>query len=81
MVKSYLLEHPHIFIGASKLHDQKFWHHAPTVLSLFEQLENLLSLKTQKDRAGSNAEKATLNTSIKAAIAGAKNFLPLTSHP
>ncbi|MFD2257614.1 DUF4391 domain-containing protein [Luteolibacter algae] len=68
MVKSYLLDHPRIFLGAGALLGRKFWHHAPSVLSLFDQLQNLLSLKAQKDRAKSNAAKATLNTSIKAAI-------------
>lgn len=68
MVKSYLLDHPHIFIGASALLEKKFWHHAPSVLALFDQLQNLHSLKTQKDRSKSNAEKAKLNNAIKTAI-------------
>lgn len=77
MVKSYLLDHPHIFIGAGELFMRKFWHHAPSVLSLFEQLENLLFLKTQKHRAQRHAEKAALNTSIKAAIDHLRaSFLP-----
>jgi hypothetical protein len=77
MVKSYLLDHPRIFLGAGALLDRKFWHHAPSVLSLFDQLQNLLNLKAQKDRAKSNAAKATLNTSIKTAIDQLRtSFLP-----
>jgi hypothetical protein len=80
MVKSYLLDQPHLFIGAGELFMRKFWHHAPSVLSLFEQLENLLSLKTQKHRAQRHAEKAALNTSIKAAIDKLRaTFLPAAS--
>lgn len=68
MVKSCLLDHPRLFIGAGELFLQKFWHHAPTVLALFDQVQALASLKLQKDRAKSNADKAVLNTSIKTAI-------------
>jgi len=80
MVKSYLIDHPHLFIGASELFGRKFWHHAPSILSLFEQLENLLSLKAQKHRAQRNSEKAALNTSIKSAIDHLRAcFLPTDS--
>ena len=77
MVKSYLIDHPRLFIGAGDLFAQKFWHHAPSVLTLFDQLQTLAALKRQKDRAKSNAEKATLNTSLKTAIDRIKtSFLP-----
>lgn len=67
-MKSYLLDQPRIFIGAGEIFKRKFWHHAPSVLSRFDQLQNLQSLKNQKDCGKSNAAKATINTSNKTAI-------------
>jgi len=79
MVKAYLLDHPLIFMGASGLLARKFWHHAPSVLSLFDQLQSLAALKLQKERATSNATKAGFNTSIKAVIERIKtDFFPST---
>lgn len=58
---------------------RKFWHHAPSVLSLFDQLQSLAALKLQKERATSNATKAGFNTSIKAVIERIKtDFFPST---
>jgi hypothetical protein len=68
MTKAFLLDHPKIFIGAPKLLETKLWHHGPTVISLFRALTELKTLKTQKDRARSLAEKANLNSAIKTAI-------------
>ena len=75
MAKAFLLDHPKIFIGAPQLFDTKLWFHGPTILALFRALTELQTLKTKKDRTRSLADKANLNTAIKAAIDGLKaNF-------
>ena len=68
MAKAFLLDHPKIFIGAPRLFETKLWFHGPTILTLFRALTELESLKTQKNRARSLADKATLNTTIKTTI-------------
>jgi len=68
MAKAFLLDHPKIFIGAPRLIDTKLWFHGPTILALFRALTELQTLKTKKDRTRSLADKAILNTAIKAAI-------------
>ena len=79
MTKAFLLDHPKIFLGAPKLLETKLWHHGPTVISLFRALTELKTLKTQKDRARSLAEKATLNSAIKTAIDRLKQDFPTTA--
>jgi len=54
-------------------------HHGPTVISLFRALSELKTLKTQKDRARSLADKATLNSAIKTAIDSLKQDFPTTA--
>lgn len=68
MTKAFLLDHPKIFLGAPKLFDTKLWHHGPTILALFRALNGLKFLKSQKDRARTQAEKTTLNSQIKTSI-------------
>lgn len=76
MTKAFLLDHPKIFLGAPKLLETKLWHHGPTVIALFRALTELKSLKIQKDRARTLADKATLNSAIKAAIDTLKRDFP-----
>ena len=68
MAKAFLLDHPKIFIGAPQLFDTKLWFHGSTILALFRALTELQTLKSKKDRTRSLADKAILNTAIKAAI-------------
>jgi hypothetical protein len=77
MAKAFLLDHPKIFIGATRLFEAKLWFHGPTILSLLRALTELESLKTKKDRARTLADKADLNTIIKSCIERIKtDFLP-----
>jgi Domain of unknown function (DUF4391) len=68
MAKAFLLDYPKIFIGASQLFSSKLWYHGPSVLALFRALTQLRSLKIQKDRARTLADKAKLNSQIRKAI-------------
>lgn len=82
MTKAFLIDHPQLFIGASGLLDTKLWHHGPTILALFRAMVRLHSLKFKKDRATSLAEKAALNSEIKAAITSIRSeFLTDSKKP
>jgi hypothetical protein len=75
MTKAFLIDNPKIFIGAEALLKAKLWYHGDSILHLYQQLTQLLSLKQQKNAAKTNAEKSTLNTQIKSAISDLKKFL------
>ena len=68
MVKAFLVDHPKLFIGADKLLNSTLWYRGDTILELYTQLSALDALKSEKQAAKVNAQKATLNTQIKTAI-------------
>ena len=73
MTKAFLLDNPRLFIGADQLLQSTLWYRGDNILELYEQLTNLQALKRDKQAAKINAEKATLNTQIKATIARIKS--------
>jgi len=68
MTKALLLDHPKMFIGAHKLLDPKLWYRGESIIAHYDKLTQLQSLKREKLLAKSNANKAKLNTQIKATI-------------
>ena len=68
MSKAYLLDHPKLYIGASKLLESKLWYRGESIIEIHEQLNALKALKNAKQAAKTNADKAKLNAQIKTAI-------------
>ncbi|MDF1862130.1 MAG: DUF4391 domain-containing protein [Verrucomicrobiales bacterium] len=74
MTKAYLIDHPKLFMGAEQLLHSKLWYQASKVIDLFDSLKTLQSLKQQKQKARTQAEKASLNSQLKIALQQTKSL-------